>query len=64
MLLELGSPPPLLAIGDTYSGSTAAEFTVSFRRPTLKSLRLRLPGAAMEEGGKMKAIWQLLSMII
>jgi hypothetical protein len=29
-----------------------------------KYLRLRIPGAAMEEGGKMKAIWQLLSMIL
>ena len=63
MLLELGSPPSI-GYWDTYSASTAAEFTVSFRRPTLKSLRLRLLGAAMEEGGKMKAIWQLLSMVL
>jgi hypothetical protein len=41
----------------------ATEIEPPFGHPTLKNLRPRFPGAAMEEGGKMKAIWQLLSMI-
>jgi hypothetical protein len=42
----------------------ATEIEPPFGHPTLKNLRPRFPGAAMEEGGKMKAIWQLLSMIL
>jgi len=42
--------------------ATAIELPIG--QQTLKNLRPRFPGAAMEEGGKMKAIWQLLSTIL
>jgi hypothetical protein len=47
-----------------WSKMDATAIELPFGQPTLKKLRPRFPGAAMEEGGKMKAIWQLLSMIL
>jgi hypothetical protein len=47
-----------------WSKMDATAIELPFGQQTLKKLRPRFPGAAMEEGGKMKAIWQLLSMIL
>jgi hypothetical protein len=55
---------PLLAMKFPWSAMDATAIELPFGQPTLKKLRPRFPGAAMEEGGKMKAIWQLLSIIL